>query len=59
MVTDRLHETRWDVIPPSPFSAHMHMALDEMLLEEVIAGARHLTNVEFADRFNDLLAGFL
>ena len=26
---------------------------------EVIAGARHLTNVEFADRFNDLLAGFL
>src|SRR2546423_1022771 len=40
LTSDRLHEARWDVIPPSPCSAHMHMALDEVLLERVIAGER-------------------
>jgi lipoate---protein ligase len=38
--TDRLHEARWTVIPYSPFSAHMHMAIDEVLLNEVTAGRR-------------------
>ncbi|GAC1474435.1 MAG: biotin/lipoate A/B protein ligase family protein [Candidatus Dormibacteraceae bacterium] len=33
----------WDLIPSAPFSAHMHMALDEVLLEQVIAGARRPT----------------
>ena len=36
-------DVMWDVIPPSGFSAHMHMALDEVLLEEVIAGRRSPT----------------
>ncbi len=40
MTGHRLHEVRWEVLGPSPFSAHMHMALDEMLLQEVIAGRR-------------------
>lgn len=35
-----LHEARWDVIGPTPCPAHMHMAIDEALLEEVIAGRR-------------------
>ena len=35
-----LHDVRWDVLGPSPFPAHMHMALDEVLLQEVIAGLR-------------------
>ena len=30
----------WDLITASPQTAHMHMALDEVLLERVIAGAR-------------------
>ncbi|HSS60508.1 MAG TPA: lipoate--protein ligase family protein [Candidatus Limnocylindrales bacterium] len=37
---DSLHTATWDVIPYSPHSAHMHMALDEVLLERVIAGSR-------------------
>jgi len=36
----KLHDVRWEVIAASPFSAHMHMALDEVLLQEVIAGRR-------------------
>ena len=40
MGTDRLHEARWTVIPYTPFSAHMHMAIDEVLLNEVTAGRR-------------------
>jgi lipoate-protein ligase A len=36
-------QVEWDVIPPSPFAAHMHMALDEVLLERVIAGERRPT----------------
>jgi lipoate-protein ligase A len=39
-MTGRLQEGRWDVIPPSAHPAHMHMALDEVLLEEIIARRR-------------------
>lgn len=39
-MTGRLREARWDVIPPSAHPAHMHMALDEVLLDRVIAGQR-------------------
>ena len=35
-----LNEIEWDVIPPTPHPAHMHMALDEVLLERVIGGER-------------------
>lgn len=35
-----LHAETWDVIPYSPHPAHMHMALDEVLLSQVIAGRR-------------------
>jgi lipoate---protein ligase len=35
-----IQDTRWDVIGPSPFPAHMHMALDEVLLNRAIAGKR-------------------
>jgi lipoate---protein ligase len=35
-----LVDDRWDVIAPGSFPAHMHMALDEVLLNQVIAGAR-------------------
>jgi lipoate---protein ligase len=38
-----MQEVEWDVIPPSPHPAHMHMALDEVLLERVIAGERRPT----------------
>ena len=30
----------WEVIAPGSFAAHMHMALDEVLLNQVIAGER-------------------
>jgi lipoate-protein ligase A len=40
MATDRLQNARWDVIPYSAHAAHMHMAIDEVLLDEVIAGRR-------------------
>src|SRR5438105_12686639 len=40
MSAERLHEVRWDVVPASPFSAHMHMAVDEVLLGQVISGRR-------------------
>jgi lipoate-protein ligase A len=40
MDTGRLHSERWDVLPYAPFPAHMHMALDEALLDEVIAARR-------------------
>ena len=43
MSTDPLKELDWDLIPSSPHPAHMHMALDEVLLERVIAGARRPT----------------
>ena len=35
-----LHRGRWEVIPYSPHPAHMHMALDEVLLDAVIGGGR-------------------
>jgi lipoate-protein ligase A len=37
---DRLKSLEWDLIPASPQPAHMHMALDEVLLGRVIAGER-------------------
>ncbi|MGH7763678.1 MAG: lipoate--protein ligase family protein [Candidatus Dormibacteraceae bacterium] len=43
MTADRLHEVDWEVIPPSPHPPHMHMALDEVLLEQVISGRRGAT----------------
>ena len=35
-----LTDLEWDLIPASPQSAHMHMALDEVLLGRVIDGVR-------------------
>jgi lipoate-protein ligase A len=43
MADDRMRELEWDVIPPSPHRAHEHMAIDEVLLERVIAGLRRPT----------------
>ena len=40
MATDPLHQLDWELISSSPQSAHMHMALDEVLLNRAIAGAR-------------------
>lgn len=40
MTADRMHEVEWEVLPPSPHPAHMHMALDEVLLERVMSGRR-------------------
>jgi len=39
-MTESLQAIRWDVIPPTPHPAHMHMALDEVLLEQVISRRR-------------------
>jgi len=35
-----IDELEWELIPASGHSAHMHMALDEVLLDRVIGGAR-------------------
>src|SRR3984893_1890416 len=40
---DRLARLGWDLIRYEPRPAHMHMALDEVLLQRVIAGARRPT----------------
>ncbi len=40
MAADSLHQAEWDLIPYSPHPAHMHMALDEVLLEQVMHGHR-------------------
>ena len=40
MPDDHLTNLDWDLIPASVQTAHMHMALDEVLLGRVIAGAR-------------------
>jgi lipoate-protein ligase A len=40
---DPLAELEWDLIPYGPQTAHMHMAVDEVLLQRVIAGARRPT----------------
>src|SRR5713226_9702953 len=42
-VTNEMREQEWDVIPAEPHPAHMHMALDEVLLESVRAGRRRAT----------------
>jgi lipoate-protein ligase A len=42
-VPQQIDDVEWDLISSSPFPAHMHMALDEVLLEQVIAGARRPT----------------
>jgi lipoate---protein ligase len=39
-MADRMREAQWEVLAPSPHSAHMHMALDEVLLDQVMAGRR-------------------
>src|ERR1700693_3552654 len=36
LTSDRLKDLDWDLIPASPHPAHMHMALDEVLLGRVI-----------------------
>src|SRR5258708_9252238 len=38
-----LAELEWDLISYAPQSAHLHMALDEVLLQRVIAGGRRPT----------------
>ena len=38
-----MHDLDWEVIGPSPHGAHMHMALDEVLLQRVIGGERRPT----------------
>jgi len=43
MSIDRLSALEWDLIKYSPHSPHMHMALDEVLLQRVIAGTRRPT----------------
>jgi lipoate-protein ligase A len=43
MPAGKLHEVDWEVIPTSPQPAHMHMALDEVLLERTISGERRAT----------------
>jgi lipoate---protein ligase len=43
MPEGRIHGVEWDVIAYSPYPAHMHMALDEVLLERVISGQRRPT----------------
>ena len=40
MLDDHLTNLDWDLIPASAQTAHMHMALDEVLLGRVIAGSR-------------------
>jgi lipoate-protein ligase A len=42
-MADRLNGLDWDVIPASPQPAHMHMALDEVILGCVISGVRRPT----------------
>lgn len=39
-MTYRLTDLEWEIMPPAAHGAHMHMALDEVLLERVISGAR-------------------
>lgn len=38
-----MREVEWNLIASSPHTAHIHMALDEVLLERVIAGTRRPT----------------
>src|SRR2546428_131488 len=43
MTVDRLAQLDWDLIAYTPHAAHMHMAVDEVLLHRVIAGLRRPT----------------
>jgi lipoate-protein ligase A len=43
MTSNRLAQLDWDLIAYTPHSAHMHMAVDEVLLQRVIAGQRRPT----------------
>jgi lipoate---protein ligase len=43
MTADPLAALDWDLIAYTPQSAHMHMAVDEVLLQRVIAGLRRPT----------------
>ena len=43
MTTDRLAQLDWDLIAYTPHTAHMHMAVDEVLLQRVLAGLRRPT----------------
>ncbi len=43
MTAASLHDAQWNLIPYSPYAAHMHMALDEVLLEQVMHGRRRPT----------------
>lgn len=40
MADTALRKLEWELVSASPHSAHMHMALDEVLLDSVIAGRR-------------------
>ena len=40
MAADRLRDASWEVLPIGAYPAHTHMALDEVLLEQVILGRR-------------------
>jgi lipoate---protein ligase len=40
MIDPSLRGLEWELIPATPQTAHMHMALDEVLLDRVIAGGR-------------------
>src|SRR5260370_11735568 len=42
-LTNAMRQQGWDVIAAQPHPAHMHMALDEVLLESVSAGRRRPT----------------
>lgn len=39
-MTHRLTDLEWEIMPPTAHRAHTHMALDEVLLDRVIKGAR-------------------
>src|SRR5713101_7441409 len=43
MTAARLASLDWELIPYTPHTAHMHVALDEVLLQRVIAGRRRPT----------------
>jgi len=43
VISDPMRDVEWDVIPSSPHPPHMHMALDEVLLDRVAAGSRRPT----------------
>ncbi len=57
MPPDPLHAARWSVIPAESCPAHMHMALDEALLEAVTAGERGPTMRLWAWRERALVIG--